>query len=245
MDEKNRRKNKMLAIIFISVMIFLILMFFISQIVAFADPAAHNYRIERLKPHETVDGYLHTGENIISLVFMAILVVYLTVFLLLVLFKKNSMHLVMVVLGGVLFLAYTLTRIIYCFNEGSTSIIVALFYLGSLAAGCFMLYQFVRRGIDGDALTPYYAAAIICFGLYFFASATKSSYSLLNAYSHMVTIIDDIETGDSHSIVDVVYWGGYATTRLFALLYGLIIFVNMNFSFKPEEVLASEAEVAK
>lgn len=238
MEEKARRKNKMLAIIFISVMIFLILMFFISQIVAFADPAAHNYRIERLKPHETIDGYLHTGENIISLVFMSILLVYLIAFLLLTIFQKNSMHLSMVVLGGVLFLAYTLTRIIYCFNEGSTSIIVAIFYLGSFAAGCYMIYQFVRRGIDGDALTPYYVAAILCFGLYFFASATKSSYSLLNAYSHMVTIIDDIETGDGHSIVDVVYWGGYATTRLFALLYGLVIFVNMNFAFKPEEVLA-------
>ena len=197
MQEKKRLKTKRLAIIFLGIMAFLIMLFFISQIVAFSDPAAHNYRIERLKAGETVDAYLHTSENIISLVFMGVLLAYLIGYLLLVVFSKNSMHLLMTLLGNGIFVAYVLTRVIYCFQAGSTSIIVAIFYLGSLLAALFMFYEFAKRGLDGDALLPYYVAAIICFGLFFFASATKSSYSLLNAYSHMETIVDDIDTGAS------------------------------------------------
>ncbi len=240
MQEKTRIKTKRLSIIFLSVMIFLVLMFFLNQMLAHLDPAKYNYMIERLTSDIPVDAYLHTTENIISLVWMSLLVVYLIVFLVFVIVSKNSMHLVLLLIGNCLFAGYTLTRVIFCFNAGSTSIIVGIFYLIAFLADLVMFYGILRRSLDGDALRFYYVAAIICFAAYFFASATKSSYSLLNAFGHMATIIDNQETMASHTVLDVVFWGGYATTRLFALTFAFILFGNMNFTFRPEAVLEEE-----
>lgn len=242
MLEKTRRKTKRLSIIFLSVMIFLISMFFLNQLLAHLDPEKYNYMIERLTIDVPVDAYLHTAENVISLVWMAILIVYLITFLALVIIKKNSIHLVMLLIGNALFSGYTLTRMIFCYGEGSTSIIVGIFYTIAFLASLVMFYGILRRGLDGDALRFYYVAAIVCFAAFFFASATKSSYSLLNAFSHMTTIIDNQETMESHTVLDVVYWGGYATTRLFILTFAFIIFGNMNFDFRPEEVLGEEEQ---
>ena len=240
MLEKTRTKTKRLSIIFLSVMIFLVLMFFLNQLLAHLDPEKYNYMIERLVEGEAVDGYLHTVENVISLVWMGILLVYLVVFLVMVIIRKNSIHLAMLLLGNGLFAGYTLTRVIFCYGQGSTSIIVGIFYTVAFLASLVMFYGIFRRGLDGDALRFYYIAAIVCFGFYFFASATKSSYSLLNAFGHMTTIIDNQDTMASHTILDVVYWGGYATSRLFALLFAFVIFGNMNFDFRPEEVLEQD-----
>ena len=137
-----------------------------------------------------------------------------------------------------------MTRVIFCFSKGSTSIIVGIFYLVSFLAGLYMIYQLLRRGLDGDALTPYYVAAIVCFGLFFFASATKSSYSLLNAYSHIANIVDEVHEGYTvtHPVMDIVYWGGYATSRLYALLFAFIIFGNTHFEFHSEEALTQQEE---
>lgn len=242
--EKNIRKTKILSIVFLSIMLFLIFLFFINQLTAFIDPEAHNYLIERLKEGDAVDAYLYTTENIISLIWMAVLAVYLAVFLVFVIKKKNAMHLTMLVIGMCLFAGYTLTRLIFCYSKGSTSIIVGLFYTVSFIASLGMIYFVFKRGIDGDATLPYYVFGIVCFATFFFASATKSSYSLLNAFSHITTIIDNQETMASHTIADVVYWGGYATTRLFALSYAFIIFGNSNFAYNEDKAL-EEATKAK
>ena len=249
MKEKINRKNKILSIVFLSVMIFLVSMFFLDQLIAFANPEAHNYMIERLKPGDAVDGYLHTAENTISLIWMGILLVYLIVFLVMVIIRKNSLHLAMLVLGMTLFSGYTLTRLIYCYGKGSTSIIVGIFYTASFVCSVMMIYHVFKRGLDGDATTPYYVFAIIAFATFFFASATKSSYSLLNAFSHITTIVDaQDEMGNvtaSHTILDAVYWGGYATTRLFALTFAFVIFGNTTFDYSTDKVLSkAEAEAA-
>ena len=246
--EKAARKTKKLSIIFLSIMIFLILMFFLDQLIAFIDPAGHNYMIERLKEGEAVDAYLHTPENIISLIWMAVLIVYLAVFLVLVIKQKNTMHVLMLIIGMTLFCGYTLTRLIFCYAKGSTSIIVGMFYTVSFVCSVIMIYLVYRRGIDGDATTPYYVFGIIAFAAYFFACATKSSYSLLNAFAHITNITSTTYTEDqqeiisSHTILDAVYWGGYATTRLYALTFAFVIFGNNNFVFNEEKVIAEANE---
>ncbi len=242
--EKNIQKTKTLSIVFLSIMLFLVLLFFMNQLSAFFNPAGHNYMIERLKEGDAVDAYLYTAENIISLIWMGILGLYLVAFLIMVIKRKNAMHLAMLILGMCLFSGYALTRLIFCYAQGSTSIIVGLFYTVSFIASLGMIYWVFKRGIDGDATLPYYVFAIICFATFFFASATKSSYSLLNAFSHITTIIDDYDTMASHTIADVVYWGGYATTRLFVLTYAFVLFGNMNFVYNEDKVL-EEAKEAK
>ena len=245
MKERKARRTRLLVTILASVMLLLIGIFFLNQLLAHLDPASFNYRIERLTPEEAVDAYLHTKENIISLVFMTILLVYLASFLVAVWVRRNSLHLAMIVIGQVLFVTYTVVRLVYCYSLGSTSIIVGMFYTVSAIAGVVMIYEFIKRGLDGDSLLPYTIAAIICFGTYFFASATKSSYSLLNSFAHISEIIDDINTRASHSVPDLVYFGGYATTRLFALTFALLVYGNNNFEFTPELILEKKEEAVQ
>ena len=204
----------------IGVTLLLYVPFFVNYIGALIDPAAHNYRINNLKG-EAVDAYLKTAEINISAIFATLGFLFLVYLLLELILKKKSAHIVPVMIGTVLMIAYTIARIIYCFDKGSTSIVVGIFYLAALIAEIGAGYFFLKKAWDGDNLWPYWACFIAAMAFFAFGSATSSSYSIFNMNNH---------NGD------LTYWMGFATTRYYLIIFALCCAVNAKSDYDPEEI---------
>ena len=216
---QTRKKNWIIALVALGLLLLLCFPIVLTEILAFGNPAKYNYRIEYLNPGDPVDAYLHTFQNYVILITVPIVAAFFLGFLFALLFNKKSSYIIAVFIGNLLFAGFALLRAIYCFHVGSTSTTVGIFYLLSLLGALGTLYFFPKRALDGDSKWPYYACLLWASIFFLFASATKSSYSLLNANGH---------------VGDIVYWGGYGATRLYLLMYLLCVFVNMNFVFDPE-----------
>lgn len=206
------------VIVAYGVLMALLLPIFVYAMLAFANPSKYNYRLDYLQAGEAVDGYLHTGEYALSLVFLALLFVGLALGLLSWIFRRKSTQIAVSLLLGLIALAYCLSRSVYCFKQGSTSSIPAVFYLiGAIGILGSMVF-YVKKTLDGDCSWPYYVCVIVGAAFLFLASCTKYSYSILNALGHQG---------------DVVYWGSYGVSRIALLSFLLGTYLNLSLDYEP------------
>ncbi|MBO5528066.1 MAG: hypothetical protein J6A47_01940 [Bacilli bacterium] len=205
----------------------LLLPFFITLIQAFIDPAAHNYRLEYLRDGEAVDAYLHTSEYTIEIIFSSLLFVFLILFGLDLLLRKNTSRIAPIVIGMGVVICFSLTRVIWCFTSGGMNVVVGVLNILAVIGGIGSLFFFVKKSFDGDCHWPYYLCIVLTVAGFVFGSATQHSYSVLNALGHQG---------------DVVYWGGYSITRLTFLTYILLTFVNLKSDFDPEPIKLQDAK---
>ncbi len=199
---------------------------FINYFVALSDPTAKNWRLAYLEKNEAVDAYLHSSATTIALIFSGIALVFFLAFGLDLLLRKKASHIALVEASSLAVLAYEITRAAYCFKLGSVNILVGIFYCVAMLGTLGTIYFYFKKALDGDNLWPYWACFIVSGAFFFFASATKDSYSILNAYSHF---------NSSNGIGDFEYWIGYGASRLMFLLLCLSCIVNFHFDFLPKE----------
>lgn len=182
---------------------------------AYMDPAAHNYQIDYLEPGEPVDGYLHTGESMMTMVFAGLLVVLMIALVLDLQLRKKSSHVFVTMLVLTLVFGYVLGLGIFDFvvKDDMLSGIVGIL-AAALVAACAALY--FKKTLDGDCKLPYFVffilAALIVYAI------SVSNYNLLDAFNHQG---------------DVVFWCGYATSRAFLLAFLLITWVNHGSDYEP------------
>lgn len=207
-----------LGIIFLGAIASLLLPIFIYAILAFADPSAYNYRLQYLQSDEAVDGYLHTGEYGLTIVFAALLFAFVILTLIDWLLRRKATHIACSLLLACLAFAYGIARAAYCINVGGTSTFPGILYIVSSISIAFSMYFFAKKTLDGDYSWPYLASLIVGAALLFVASCTKYTYSILNALAH---------NGD------IVYWGSYGVSRLILLGYLLAAFFNINIDYEP------------
>ena len=215
------KKNKRFIplIIAYGVLLVLLLPIFVYAILAYSNPAKYNYRLDYLQAGEAVDGYLHTGEYALTLVFLGLLFAGLTLGLLSWIFRRKSTQIAVSCLLSVIAFSYCLARSVYCFGLGGTNSIPAIFYLiGALGIACSLVF-FVKKTLDGDCSWLYYVSVILGAAFLFLASCTKYSYSILNALGHQG---------------DVVYWGSYGVSRIALLSYLLGAYLNLSLDYEPE-----------
>lgn len=193
---------------------------FVFAILAFSSPASYNYRLAYLQDGEAVDGYLHTGEYALALVFGALLACFVILTLLDWIFRKKSTHIACSLLLALLAASYAIARSVYCFSLGGTSTFPGILYVISALAILGSMYFFLKKTLDGDCSWPYYAFLIVGAALLFIASCTKYTYSILNAMGHQG---------------DVVYWGSYGVSRLILLSYLLASFFNLSLDYEPRK----------
>ena len=182
---------------------------------AYMDPASHNYQIDYLEPGEPVDGYLHTGESMMTMVFAGLLVVLMIALVLDLQLRKKSSHVFVTMLVLTLVFGYVLALGIFNFvvNKDILTGIVGIL-AAALVAACAALY--FKKTLDGDCKLPYFVffilAALIVYAI------SVSNYNLLDAFNHQG---------------DVVFWCGYATSRAFLLSFLLITWVNHGSDYEP------------
>lgn len=228
MKEKTRF---VLVLVLTGILLGLFVPIFLYASMAYADPATFNYRLAYLQEGEAVDGYLHTGEYSLALVFGAILAVLLILLVLDWIFRKKATHILLVEVITAAAAAYAVARSIYCFKVGSVSVIPGIIYLLALLGILGSAYFFAKKTLDGDSSWPYHLCFIWGAVFLFFASATQHSYSILNANGHQG---------------DVVYWGCYGVSRLYLLSYILVGRLNASLDYLPEaKPLPQEAQEAK
>ena len=87
-----KKKKIDLKVILVSILLVLTLIPLINEFLAFGNPAKYNPRIDYLEPGDAVDAYLHTGENIITITFLGIVIAFFVVILLDLLLRKKSSH---------------------------------------------------------------------------------------------------------------------------------------------------------
>lgn len=213
-----KKKKIDLKVILVGILLILTLIPLINEFLAFGNPAKYNPRIDYLEPGVAVDAYLHTGENIITITFLGIVIAFFVVILLDLLLRKKSSHVLICFLGGLLASSYALARAIYCLKVGSISTVVGIVYLISFLLLLVTSVLFVKKSFDGDCGSLYYTFLLIGGILFYFASATSSSYSVLNAYSRQG---------------DVIYWCGYAVSRFYLLLLALMAYTNLSSDYFP------------
>ncbi len=207
-----------LVCVFYGVLIALMVPIFIYAILAFANPAAYNYRIDYLQPGDDPAGYLHTGEYALSLTFLGLLFLGLVLGLLHWIFRKKSTHLVISLLLALLAVSYGIARAVYCFGKGGTSCLPGILYILSALSIAASMFFFVKKTLDGDCSWPYYTCLILGAAFLFVASCMKYSYSILNAMGHQN---------------DIVYWGSYGVSRLILLAYLLGGWLNLSLDYDP------------
>ncbi|MDD6801894.1 MAG: hypothetical protein PUE65_04990 [Mollicutes bacterium] len=193
--------------------------------IASSDPAARNWRLDYLRPGEAVDAYLHSGETKIALAFSIIALIFFLAFLADLLLRKKASHIALVETSTLAVIAYEITRMVYCFQKGSVNIMVGITYCVALLGSIGCVYFYFKKALDGDNLWPYWVCFIVSAAAFFFAGATKDSYSILNAYSHF---------NASNHIGDFEYWMGYGASRLMFILLCFGCLVNLHFDFCPE-----------
>ncbi len=216
---KKKTRFVLVSVIY-GVLLALLVPVFVYALLAFANPAKYNYRLAYLQQGEAVDAYLHTGEYAIALVFLGLLFVGLGLGLLSWIFRRKSTQISLSVLLSLIAFAYCLSRAVYCFQDGGTSAIPGIMYiLGSLGIAGSIVF-FVKKTLDGDCSWPYYLCLIWGAAFLFVASATKYSYSILNALGHQG---------------DVVYWGSYGISRIVLLSYALSAYLNLSLDYEPEQ----------
>lgn len=213
------KKNKIdLKVILVSILLALTLIPLIYECLAFGNPSKYNVKLDYLEPGTVADAYLHTSENYITLSFLAIAMAFFVLVLLDYLLRKKSSHIITCFLGGLLTASYSLARGIYCINVGSISTVVGVVYIIAFVLILISSGFFVKKSLDGDCGGLYYLFLILGGIAFYFASATSSSYSILNAYSMQG---------------DVVYWCGYAVSRFYLLSFCLMAFTNLTCDYFP------------
>ncbi len=214
-----KKTRFVLVCAFYGILLALLIPVFVYALLAFSNPAKYNYRIAYLQQGEAVDAYLHTGEYAVALVFLGLLFVGLALGLLCWILRRKSTQIAVSVLLSLIAFAYCLSRAAYCFHDGSTSAIPGIMYILSSLGIAGSIVFFVKKTLDGDCSWPYYLCLIWGAAFLFAASATKYSYSILNALGHQG---------------DVVYWGSYLISRIALLSYALSAYLNLSLDYEPE-----------
>lgn len=227
MANKTEKKSRLdlWSILFLTLTI-LFLAYLTTTIRVFTHADLHNLSLSRgeitLEQINTLHHgdhayYLKGSENIASLVFVVIGLLASLAFLADLLIRKGVTHVFFVCLSLLILLAYGVYRAILGFRNGGLDVMGGVFYLiGSLGVAC-SLYLDVKKALDGDTDWKFHVAAIVGgIGIWFGAI---HDYSLLDAY------------GQSSN---VLYWGGYAASRLLLLLFVLAEFVSLTHDYDPD-----------
>lgn len=198
--------------------------FMIMGILAFSDPRAFDptdlTNKEKLilaqDPYYLVGSY----QNIVSFTFGIIGLAFFILFALDLFFRNMSSHVLLVTLADLVLVAYYICRSVYCFNAGGLN--VAGGFFNAIAAGlcACLLYYYPLKALDGDCRRGYMIVWIASFVFGLFGSV--STYNLLDFHKNLGNII---------------YWGGYASTRFMLILSVINVATNYTKDFDPDPLV--------
>jgi hypothetical protein len=169
-------------------------------------------------------GIPDTLDNRLNVVFMVIGFVLMALLFLDFLFRQNVSHILLVVVSGLYLLAYMFAKMLASYLSGTnTTLKEGVFFTLTLLAMGFMIYYYIKKGLDGDASFWYYAVAIAVILFFFFA--VISNYSLFDAYGNK----------DNPS-----FWPGLFSSRIMVYIFILITATNINNDYDPNPIQLDE-----
>ncbi len=222
--KKNKFSFKWNALaLFPLVAIALLLIFFIYHFLALGNPDAFNP-----EPNELGNNaYLFTMGNVISVTFASILFFYCILLALDLLFRKDTSHILLVLIGEAIISAYAIAKTVWTFDANFTRQVISLVFL--ISADVLLIamhYFYLKKAWDGDRGSAYLICLILA-GLAFYFGIVQYD-SLLDAYSYLG---------------DIIFWGDWGVSHLMVAIYVGLAFINIHSDFDPEPLKLDESHV--
>ncbi len=223
MNKKKRSFKWNALALFPLIGICLLFVFFIYLFIVLSNPASFNPEPSKISDF----GYVYSSSNIISIVFASLLFVYFVLLALDLLFRKDSSHILLVLIGEAIISAYAITKTVWTFDIDFTRQIISLVFL--FTSDAFLLamhYFFLKKAWDGDYGTPY----LICLfaaGLTFYFGVAQYD-SLLDGYSY---------------IDDIVFWGDWGISHIMVALFVGLALINVHSDYDPEPLELKDSHV--
>lgn len=222
--KKNKFSFKWNALaLFPLIAIVLLFIFFIYHFLALANPDAFNPEPNNLGNND----YLFTMGNAISVTFAAILFFYCILLSLDLLFRKDSSHILLVLVGEAIISAYAIAKTVWTFDTSFKRQVISLVFL--ITADVLLIvmhYFFLKKAWDGDYDSIYMICLLLAgIALYF---GLVQYDSVLDAYSYLG---------------DIVFWGDWSVAHLMVALYVGLSFINIHSDYDPEPLQLDESHV--
>lgn len=201
----------------------LLLIFFSYYFPMNADPDAFN----PFPTDMTGEAYFHTFGNAISVSFAAILFFYFIFLALDLLFRQESSHILLTLIGEAIISAYCICKTVWMFGHDFVRQTMALVFLIVASISLIaMHYFFLKKSLDGDH-DSIYTIVLFVAGIALFFGVVQYD-SLLDSYSHLG---------------DLVFWGDWGVAHLAIVTYVGLAFINLTSDYDPEPLELNDTHV--